>query len=142
VIQEICVADAKATCHCACSFIRRAVNQTPDPGLYQRPCAHRARLNCRVNNYFWEPVVSQLTGSLAESNDFSVGCRIAIGASAVSRHGNQFVFADYASTDWDFTARLRFSSGGQSLPHPVLIKRYFCGSYHWQSFPSNNERPL
>jgi hypothetical protein len=122
VIQEIRVADAKAACHCACPLIRCAVNQTPHPRLYQSPGAHRARLDRRVNIHARQPVVSQLPGGLAKSNDFSVGCGIAVGTRTVSGNSDEFVFANDASADGHLAVCLRFASGGQRLPHPLLVK--------------------
>ncbi len=112
VVQEICVADAKPAYHCACPFIRRAVNQTSHPRLYHRSGAHRARFDGRVNIHGCQPVIAELTGGLAESNDFSVGCGIAVGSRAVSRNGDEFVFTDDTSADGHFAACLRLASGG------------------------------
>src|ERR1043165_6067232 len=122
VIQEIRVADAKATHDCSRSLIRRAVDQTTHTRLYQSSRAHRTRLDRRINIHAGEPVISKLTGGFAKSNDFSVGCRIAVGTRAVSGKSDEFVFANDAGADWHFAIRLRFSSSGQAEPHPVLVK--------------------
>ena len=122
VIQKIRVANSKATHHRACSFVRRTVNQTSDPRLYQSTRAHRARLDRRVNIHAAEPVVAELAGSFAERDDFSVGCGVAVGARAVSGDSDEFVFADDARSDRNFAAFPRCAGGGQSLLHPVLVR--------------------
>jgi hypothetical protein len=142
MIQKICVADSKVTYHCACAFIRRAVNQTPYTRLYQSSGAHRARFNRRVNIDARQPVVAQHSRGLAEGNDFSVGCRIAVCTRAIPGNGDEFVFADDASADGHFAAHLRLASSGKSLPHPVFVTISLRGSRHRDLRPSNNERPL
>ena len=122
MIQKISVADAKPTRHCACSFIRRAINQTSDSSLYQSPCAHRARLDRRVNINAREPVVAEFTGSFAKRDDFGVGGRIAVGTRAIPRDSNKLVLTDDAGANGNLATRLRLTSGGQSLPHPILVK--------------------
>jgi len=122
VIQEIRVADAKATHDCSRSLIRCAVNQTAHARLYQSSRAHRTRLNRRINIYAGEPVIPKLTGGFAKSNDFSVGCGIAVGTRAVSGKSDEFVFANDAGADRHFAIRLRFTSSGQRLAHPLLVK--------------------
>ena len=134
MIQKICVANAEATRHCACSFIRRAVNQTSYARLYQSSCTHRARFNRRVNINACEPVVTELSGSFAKSDYFSVGCGIAVGSCSISGNSYEFVFADDTRADGNFATLPGFSSGVQGLPHPVLIKI--------SAAVSNNERPL
>src|SRR5256885_5784103 len=121
VIQKICVADAKTTCNCACPLVRCAVNQTSDPRLYHRSGAHRAGFDRRVNIHVRQPVISQLSGGLAKSDDFSVGCGIAVGTCSIPGNGNEFVFADDTSANRHFAACLRLASGGPCLPHPVVI---------------------
>jgi len=125
MIQKICVADLKATYHCACAFIRRAVNQTPYARLYQSSCAHRARFDRRVNVDARQPVIAQRSRGLAQGDDFSVGRGIAVSTRAIPGNGDEFVFADNTSADGHFAASLCFTSGGQSVPHPVLINLCF-----------------
>src|SRR6185503_13858436 len=122
VIQEIRVANAKATHHCSRSLIGRAINQTAHARLYQSSRAHRTRLNRRINIHTGEPVIPELTGGFAKSNDFSVGCGIAVDTRAVSGKSDEFVFANDAGADRHFAIRLRFTSSGQAEPHPVLVK--------------------
>jgi uncharacterized membrane protein len=125
MIQKICVADSKATYHRACAFIRRAVNQAPYTRLYQSSCAHRARFDRRVNVDARQPVIAKRSRGVAQGNDFSVSCRIAVGTRAIPGNGDELVFADNTSADGHFAACLRFTSGGQSVPHPVLINLCF-----------------
>ena len=132
VVQEICVADAKPACYCACPFIRCTVDQTSHSRLYHRSGAHRARFDRRVNIRVCQPVIAKLAGGFAESNDFSVGCGIAVGSRAIPGNSDEFVFADYTSADGHFAACLRLASGGQCLPHPVNVKIGFSGSHHQQ----------
>jgi len=47
---------------------------------------------------------------------------IAVGAYAVAANGDEFVSANDAGADGHFTVCLRFASGRQRLPHPLLIK--------------------
>ena len=76
-------------------------------------CAHRTRLNRRVNIHVRESVVAELTGSFAKRDDFSVGCGIAVGTRAVAADSDEFVFADDTSADGHFAACLRLASGGE-----------------------------
>ncbi|HEY0765287.1 MAG TPA: hypothetical protein VGD61_23120 [Pyrinomonadaceae bacterium] len=122
MVQEIRVADSKATDDRSRSLIRRSVNQSTHARLYQGSGAHRTWLNRRVNIYAVEPVIPELTGGLAKSNDFSVGCWIAVGTRAVSGKSDEFVFANDAGADRHFAIRLRFTSSGQRVPHPLLVK--------------------
>jgi len=122
MIQKICVADTKATDNCSGAFVWCAVNQTSHSRLYQRSGAHRARLNRRINIHSGEPVIPEFTGSFAKSNDFSVGCRVAVGTRAVSANSDELVFANDADADGHFTDRLCFARGHKCLPHPLLIQ--------------------
>src|SRR5574338_521128 len=120
MIQKLSVANAKATLNCPRTFIGSTVNQTSHSCLNQRSRTHRTRLNRRINIYAGEPVIPELTGGFAESNDFSVGCGIAVGACAVSANGDEFVFPYDARTDGHFTHCLCFASDSQRVPHPLL----------------------
>jgi hypothetical protein len=122
MIQKICVANTKATNNCPGAFIRRAVNQPSHSRLYQRACAHRARFNRRINIHAGEPVIPELTGGFAKSDDFSVGCWIAVGARAISANSDELVFANDADADGHFTDCLCFARGHECLPHPLLIQ--------------------
>ena len=129
VVQEVCVADPKAAYHCARAFVRRAVNQPSHARLYQSSGAHRTRLDRRVNIDAGEPVVAELTGGFAKSNDFSVGCGIAVGARAITGNGDELAFADDTSADGHFACSLGFAGGGQGVPHPVFVNLCFRGSH-------------
>src|SRR5215510_1775872 len=102
MIQKVCITDAKPAHYGACLLVRRTINQTPDARLYQSARAHRARLDGRVNVNLGEPVIPDFPRGLAKSNDFSVGCGIAVGTRAVSGNSDEFVFADDASADGHF----------------------------------------
>src|ERR1051325_5141926 len=121
MIQEIRVTDAKPARHRARSFIRCAVNQPPDTRLYQCACAHRARLDRRVNVDSGEPVVTELSGSLTKRDDFGVGGGIAVSTRAVSGNNDELVFAYNARADGHFTTCLRLTRGGQCQAHPLFI---------------------
>ena len=125
MIQKICVADLKATDNRTCALIRRAVNQTPHTRLYQGSCAHRARFDRRINVDARQPVVAQRSRGLAQRYDFSVSRRIAVCTRAIPGNRDEFVFADNTSADGHFAACLRLASGGQRVPHPVLINLCF-----------------
>jgi hypothetical protein len=129
MIQKICIADAKPARYRARSFISRAVNQTPDACLYQSARTHRTRLNRRVNVDAREPVISQLPRGLAKSNDFSVGCGIAVSTRAVSGNSDEFIFTDNAGADGHLAICLRLARSGQRQPHPLLVKLYFRGAH-------------
>ena len=129
VIQKICVADAKATYNCSRAFVRRSINQTPDPRLYQSPCAHRARFDRRIYIHASQPVVAQLPGGFAKGNDFSVGRWIAVSARAVAGNSEEFVFANDTSPYGHFAACFSLSSSIQRLPHPLLIQLCFSGGH-------------
>ena len=133
VIQKIRVADAKATRNCSRAFIRRAVNQTPHSRLYQSSRAHRARLNRRINIHAGEPVIPELTGGFAKSNDFSVGCGIAVGARAVSANSDEFVFANDAGADGHFAIACASRAAASAC-------RIHCSSN--SDSAALNERPL
>jgi hypothetical protein len=130
MIQKISIADLEATPDRARAFVRRAVNQAPDPCLDQSSGAHRARFDRRVNINAGEPVITELPGGLAQGDDFSVGSGIAVGAGAISGDRNEFIAADNTSADRHLTATPGLLSRGQRLPHPVHIKLSFRGSIH------------
>ena len=137
MVQKIRIADAKSTMYRACTFVRGAVNQTPDARLNQRAGAHRARFNRRIDINAREPVIAELTGGLAQSDDFGVGGRIAVGARAVTGDGDELVAVDNTSSDGHLTAVSGFLSRGQRLPHPVFVLG-FRGSVHLTLLPSNS----
>src|SRR5262245_23119324 len=120
MIQKISIANSKPADDCACSFVGRAINQTSQSGLDELTGAHRARLNRRLNIHSVEPVVAELTSSFSKSDDFRVGRWIAVGASAIACHGEEFIVADYARANWHFATCLSFASCVQSLPHPAF----------------------
>jgi len=109
--------------------VTRAEHDTPEPRMQDRPGAHRARLDRRVNINARQPVVSQLPGGLAKSNDFSVSCGIAVGTRTISGNSDEFVLANDASADGHLAVCLRFASGGHCQPHPLLVKVYFRGAH-------------
>ena len=106
MIQLIGVADMKVRFDCSGLFVRRAVNQKRDPRLDQRARAHRARLDCRIDDCLCQPVIAKLPGRFAQRDDLGVRRRIAIRASAISRHRQQLIAADDASSDRDFSGGL------------------------------------
>ena len=63
-----------------------------------------------------------------------MGCGVAVGASAITGEGDEFVFADDARADRHFAACLRFASCGQRLPHPALVKLDLRAGIHWLAF--------
>ena len=130
MIQEISIADLEATSDRARAFVWCAVNQTSDTRLNQGAGAHRTWLDRRVNNNAGEPVVTELLRGLAQGDDFSVGGGIAVCAGAISGDGDEFIAADNTSADRHLTATSGFSSRGQRLPHPALIKLSFRGNIH------------
>src|SRR5690242_110948 len=130
MVQKVGIADSEATVHGARAIVLRAVDQTPDPRLYQSPGAHRARLDRRVNINARQPVVTELLRGLAQGDDFSVGSGIAVGAGTVSGDGDDFITADNTSADRHLTATSGLLSRGQRLPHAALIKLSFRGSIH------------
>src|SRR6185369_16013531 len=79
----------------------------------------------RINVDARQPVVAQRSRGLAQRNDFSVGGRIAVCTRAIPGNRDEFVFADNTSADGHFAACLRLASGGQRVPHPVLINLCF-----------------
>ena len=129
MIQKLRVADPEATVDRARAFVSCAVNQPPDARLDQSAGAHRARFDRRVNIDAHQPVVAELTGGLAQRDDFSVGSGIAVGASAVTADGDELAVMDNTSTDRHLTAIFRFPGRGERLPHPVFVVR-FRGSIH------------
>jgi len=129
MIQEIRVANPEATVNCAGAFVTRAVNQTPDARLNQRPCAHRARFNRRINSDTRQTVIAEFMCGLAQRDDFSVSSGIAVGASTITRDGDELVIVDKTSPDRHLTAMFSFPGRGQRLPHPVFIDG-FRGSFH------------
>jgi len=141
MIQKICVADAEATVDCACAFVSRAVNQPADARLNQSTGAHRARFDRRENIHARQPVVAELTGGLAQRDDFSVGSGIAVGAGAVTANGDELAVVDNTSADGHLAAIFRFAGRSERLPHPVFIVR-FRGSFHYFRFLQTTERPL
>src|SRR6266849_3130341 len=72
MIELFGVTDMKMRFDGARFFIGGAINQTFDACLNQRPGAHRARFNSRVNNCLCQPVIPNLTSSFAQRNDLSV----------------------------------------------------------------------
>src|SRR5687768_1755915 len=128
MIQKLRIANTKATVHRACALVWRAVNQPPHACLDQRSRTHRTRLDRRVNIEARQPVITELSGGLTKSDDFSVGSWIAVGAGAVSGNGNQGVATDNTRADRHLTATSSLLSRGQRLPHPLLIS--FRGSIH------------
>src|SRR5688500_15702762 len=141
MIQKLRVTDAKPAYYAACPFIGRTINQTPHSSLDERAGAHRARLDGRVNAHSGEPVVAELTGRLAEGDDFRMGRGIAVGASTIAGEGDKFVFADDARPDWHFAARLGFASCGQRLPHPALVQLDLRGGTHGLAFLQTAFKP-
>jgi len=129
MIQKIRVADPEATLDRARALVSGAVNESANARLDQSAGAHRARFDRRVNIDAREPVVGELTGGLAQGDDFSVGSGIAVGASAVTADGDELAVVDNTSTDRHLTAIFRFPGRGERLPHPVFIVR-FRGSIH------------
>src|SRR5690349_8146116 len=121
MIQKLRVADPEATVNRARAFVSRAVNQPPDARLDQSAGTHRARFDRRVNMDACQPVVAELMGSLAQSDDFSVGSGIAIRASAVAANGDELAVVDNTSTDRHLTAIFCFPGRCERLPHPVFV---------------------
>src|SRR6185369_14316105 len=141
MIQKICVANSEATLDRTGAFVSRAVNQSSDARLNQSARAHCARFDRRINVNARQPVVAELTGGLAQRDDFSVGSGIAVGASAVTANGDELAIVNNTSADRHLTAIFGFPSGGERLPHPVFIVR-FRGTFHYFRFLQTTERPL
>ena len=129
MIQKICVADPEATLDRARALVFGAVNESSDARLNQRAGTHRARFDRRVNVDARQPVIAELTGGLAQGDDFRVGSGIAVGASAVTADGDELAVVDNTSADRHLTAIFGFPSRVERLPHPVFIVR-FRGSFH------------
>jgi hypothetical protein len=121
MIQKISVADAKPRLDCSRSFVRRTVNQSLDPGLNQRTCAHRARFDCRIDGSVSEPVIGQLARCFSERDDFRVGGGISVGASAISCNCQQNAATDNACTDRDLATCPGIFCRCQSPPHPISV---------------------
>src|SRR6266446_7464946 len=123
MIQLIGVADMKVRFDCSGLFVRRAINQKRDPRLDQCARAHGARLDCRIDGGVCQPVIAKLPGRFAQGHDLGVRRRITIGARAISRHGQQFIAVDDASSDGNFSGSPGLARGSQRLAHPMLVRR-------------------
>ena len=85
MIQGTGSADAELRVNRARAFISRAVNQSPDAGLYERARAHRARLDGGVHDSIRQPVIACGSCRFAQGDYFGVGRRVAINARAIAR---------------------------------------------------------
>src|SRR5439155_23898360 len=99
MIELFGVADMKMRFDGARLFIGCAINQTFDARLKQRPGAHPAGLNSRVNNCLCQAVISEFLRSFTQRHDLRVRSRIAIGARAIAGDCQQLSIDNDACSD-------------------------------------------
>jgi hypothetical protein len=97
--------------------------------LNQRAGALRTRFIRRIDFNAREPVIPELTGGLAQGDDFGVCSWVAVGAGTVTGNGDYLAIVDDARPDGHLTAVSSFLGRGQRLPHPVFVLG-FRGSVH------------
>jgi hypothetical protein len=96
-----------------------AVNETRDSGLNDGTGAHAAGLDGDVKSGIGKAVVAEKTGGFAESDDFGVGCRVAIADGAVARAGKDITVMDEHRADGDFAGCSRGARFGKSFLHEL-----------------------
>src|SRR5258706_9638461 len=77
------------------SFVRRAKNQSLDPGLNEGAGAHRARFYGRIKRRFSQPIIADFLGRFTKNQDFGMRRRVTIGSGSIPVDRQNFTLPIY-----------------------------------------------